>query len=302
MAARVNQVIYENSRGVQTVLDGEIAPWREVMGRTGCGVPPVKYSETTYANGVTETTSVSMLSRDVSLFFWMEGFDKAERIAAFRALKLKLLEVGKKNTWGKLKFRCSDGTWVYLNCIYSGGLSSETEADARFQNFVLDFHSADPLFYSDSESEINLTPTAATALKMSFQFGVGVKMRGVRSSVYQHMINLNSFMAYPDIVIVGPASGIQFENVATGKKIYFKSTFALVSGETLTISTRPLYQKVEKTDTAAVVTDVTAQLAAGATLRWALVNGDNLIKVSITGMTEDTSCTLIYREGHLSLW
>lgn len=302
MAARVNQLIYENSHGVQTVLDGEIAPWREVMGRTGCSAPYVKYSETTYANGVTETTSVSMLSRDVSLFFWMEGFDKAERIAAFRALKLKLLEVGKKNTWGKLKFRCSDGTWLYLNCIYAGGLSSETETDASFQNFVLDFHSADPLFYSDTDTSVNLTPTAATALKMPFQFGVGVNFRGVRSSVYQHIISLNSFMAYPDIIVVGPASGIQFENVATGKKVNFKNDFALVSGESLRISTRPLYQKVEKTDTLSVVTDVTAQLAAGATLRWALNHGNNLIKVSIAGMTEETSCTMTYREGHLSLW
>jgi hypothetical protein len=109
-------------------------------------------------------------------------------------------------------------------------------------------------------------------------------------------------MAYPEIIVVGPASGIQFENVATGKKIYFKNDFALVSGESLTISTRPLYQKVEKTDTEDVVTDVTAQLAAGATLRWPLNNGDNLIKVSITGMAEETSCTMKYREGHLSLW
>lgn len=300
--ARLNQVIYENSLGIQTILEGEIAPWHEVMGRAGCGAPPVQYSETTYANGITETTGISIKPRDVSLFFWLDAYDEDQRKQDFRALKLKLVEIGKKNTWGKLKFRCSDGTWVYLNCIYAGGLNEEAEVDARFRSFVLDFHSSDPLFYSDTAKSVDLTPTANVALKMPFRMGKNVQLRGIRSSVYQHRLVLNSFLAYPEISVMGPASGIIFENTRTGKSIYFRDGFQIVTGETLTISTRPMYQKVEKKDVNGIVTDETSQLGAGATLRWHLVNGDNIIRVSVTGMTEETTCELTYREGHLSLW
>lgn len=300
--ARINQAIYENSRGQQIILDGESVPWREIMGRTGCGVPSLRYSETAYANGVTETTAISMQPRDVGLFFWMDGFDEQQRKTRFHNLKLALLEIGKKNEWGRLLLRCSDGQWLYLDCIYSGGLNGETEIDARFQNFTLEFHSSDPLFYEDKQRETNLTPTTDSGLKMPFRFGKGVRFLGVRIAVYQHNIKMNAFMAWPEIEFVGPAKGIRFDNAATGKSIYFREDFELLTGETLMISTRPLYEQAHKKDAAGVVHDVATELSPGATLRWSLVNGDNLISVRMSGAGENTRCMFRYREGHLSTW
>lgn len=299
---RPDQVIYENSRGVLTVLDGVQAPWRELMGRMGIGTPALRYSETTYANGVTETNSVSMASRDVALFFWMDGYDEAERKARYHALKLALLETGKKNSWGRLHFRCSDGRWVFLNCIYAGGLDQDTESDACFKRFSLDFHSSDPLFYERDPHTIPMNTAAGKGLRMAFRMGANVMMRSSRSAVYQVLIRMNAFSAWPDIELTGPAKGIRFDNSAGDKSIYFQNDFELLADEKLMISTRPLYHYARKRDAGGVTQDVSNRLSPGATLRWPLVNGDNLITLRMTGMSADTQCVFQYREGHLSLW
>lgn len=300
--ARETVAIYENSRGKQTIIEGGVSPWREVMGRSGFGLPPVKYAEANYANGISEMISVSMLPRDITMFFWLEGYSDAERRDAYRRLKSDLFEVGKQNEWGKLRVRCSDGTWLYVNCIYAAGLDAETEVDANFHNFTLTFRASDPLLYADDEDEINLTPQAETSLKMPFMMNKGVYFKGIRSSEYSHVMNLRSYVAYPEFEIVGPASGISFENLATGKVISFKEGFTLASGEKLNIITRPLYMQVLKTGIDETVTDVTSQLAATATLRWELQNGENRIKVALAGMTEQTTCEMRYQEGFLTTW
>ena len=299
---RPDNVIYENSRGQTVLLDGSGVPWREVMGRTGCGVPPVQYTETVYANGVTEIMAVQSGGRDVTLMFWMEGFDESERRSAFHRLKLSLFEVGRRNSWGKLRLRCSDGRWVYLNCVYSGGLDGETETDARFQRFALDFHCADPLFYDTNERQSALNTSSGRGLRMRFRFGAGVRLRSSREAVFQQLFRMNAFMAYPEIDLTGPAQGIRFSNEANGKAIFFDEDFELKRGEKLAICTRPMYSFVRKTGTDGAVTDVSNLLAPGATLRWELVNGDNLVTLLMTGTGSETSCIFRYREGHLSLW
>lgn len=299
---RLDQVIYENSRGQTILLEGASVPWREVMGREGVGVPPVSYAETAYANGVTEIHSVRMDGRDVELKFWMEGCDVVERRDIYHRLKLGLLEVGQKNTWGKLRFRCSDGRWVFLNCVYSGGLDSEADTDARFRNFILDFHSADPLFYAEHATIAQLNTSTGLGLRMKFRFGSATRLRSSRAAIYSHLIQLNAYTAYPEIEMVGPAGGIRFENETTGRFIGFSESFALAAGEKLRISTRPLYEYIKKIDTHGKETDVANLLSPGATLRWPLVNGDNSITLQMTGVKTETSCVFRYREGHLSLW
>ena len=93
---RENIAIYTNSRGQEVILEGGMSPWREVMGRSGFGLPTVKYAEANYANGVNEMISVSMLPRDITMFYWMEGYSEAERRTEYRILKSRLFEVGNR--------------------------------------------------------------------------------------------------------------------------------------------------------------------------------------------------------------
>ena len=189
-----------------------------------------------------------------------------------------------------------------MNCVYSGGLDAEADIDARFHNFTISFRASDPLFYSDDEAEVNLTPATEESLLMPFMMGKGVRFLGIRSAEYFHIMNLRSYIAYPEFEIIGPASGISFENDTTGKVISFKSGFTLLSGEKLNIITRPLYMKVLRTAVNDEVIDETAQLSADATLRWELQNGENRIKVQLAGMTENTKCEMRYAEGYLTTW
>lgn len=291
------------SRGEEIVLDNYYAEktiW-ELYGRTGFEAPPVEFVDQQYADGYTETIAIRLPSRDVAINMVVRGNTTYARDKVLRGILNRIIEHGAQTNWGKLKVLKSDGTYVYLNCHYSGGAAEISEEGAEYHLLTMNFHAADPFFYDVDNTEFYFSDTEQDGLYLGEEQYLGDNVYlsgGIMSS--ETIVKNTGQTTYPVITVTGPAKNISFHNSLTGLTLEFDTGYTLTAGEVLTIDCRDRKRSIKFTDTEGVTTDITNILKAGSSLAFPIVYGDNNITITYTDTTEDTSVDFSFQKRYLS--
>jgi len=181
----------------------------------------------------------------------------------------------RERTPGYLRItRPQDDAVRQIACYYTGGLDGDlNDGSPTWTPLVVSLTAPDP-YWTDVEET---TETYATA-------DVGDDLS---------VINVGDFDAYPVWTITGPASAITLTNTTTGKRLALTAGTGLsvLSGELLTIDTRPASQR-----TALPITDADGlsyfdRLTAGSALWW-LVPGQNHFEIEASGTDGTTEIEL----------
>jgi hypothetical protein len=297
-----DQISFITSNDEEIVLcdyDTTRSIW-ELWGRTGFEAPPVSFIDEKYADGYVETVAVKIEPREISINMIVYGSSDVTRDKTFHTLINKLIEHGSKNTWGKLKLSRSDGSFVYLNCIYSAGIEAITEQYLRFHKFTLTFHAADPYFYDFDETEFRFTEDVQTGLYFGDNFYLGALTYFIGAAPTAESIINDGQTTYPTITITGPAKNISITNSLSGKTLAMASSFELAVGEILFIDCRNRSRIIQKTDTSSVVTDVTNSLALGSSLVFPILTGTNDFLFEYTDTTAATTITFSFQKRYMS--
>ena len=307
MPARLS---YINARGVETVLDDdEHTMWYELQGRTGFEAPTIETESVTYGDGSTRIISVTPKERAVTCYFWslMERSDFERR---FNALKQSIMQIGNRDgNWGKLKIRREDGSYVYLNCVYTGGLDSTTRDSHVRILFYLTFTAVDPYFYSSNETSFSIKPyqsgtylhfrSKTAPVKERFHFGNATYFRSA-DTAYFDIVKMDCAKVNPTITIVGPAQNISIENKTNGKKIAFEPEFKILYGETVVIQTESGNRSCTYNQIGTDGVNGLSYLTADTVLDFSLDYGDNKLIYTNAYVDKRSSCKFSYKEGWLS--
>ena len=129
------------------ISDTSVTKYWELRGRSGFAAPDVELITQKFANGTTKVLKRFIAPRTVRINMVLVGDTTAERDQYFAEMVRDLIDIGGGNT-GQLYITRSDGTTVYLNCIYSSGMNVVDEY-RKFHRFTLEFYASDPYFYKD---------------------------------------------------------------------------------------------------------------------------------------------------------
>lgn len=329
---------YINARNEEIILDDtEKTFLGELYGREGTEAPALKYSEILYGDGSTEIVTMSSEPRDVTFYFWAPAGTLAFR-EKLEELKQKLLQTGvRSGGWGKLKIRRPDGTLLYLNSVYTGGLDDFVRESPKVIKFSLTFRASDPLFYNIFQTRYIIQADAAEGYLMMHALPAktsvddfehdnstdnpsGLYMKPLTdpdndtsaanpNSIYMRSaanessddIDLDGQKVYPTITITGSAKNIRIYNALTGKKIEF-SADVIVDGDTsILIETKPLHRKVVAVNAVTgKETSIIGKLTADSSLDFYLERGVNTVYFRNSEATPESKCIFTYTEGYLS--
>jgi len=272
----------------------------ELVGRSGFEAPPVEYTDISYAHGFSKTVAVKIKPREVSINMVVLGKTTAERDKLLHRMISQLMISGQIETPGKLKVMRSDGKNVYLNCIYTGGVDAIVEEYALLHKFQLTFHAADPFFYDEAETAFVHDNTGQIGLFLSGStfLGEAVYLSGGFATTSEVVRN-DGQPVFPVITISGPGKTIRFENERSGKTLKMRETFEILPKEELKIDTREGFRSIVKVS-GGETTDQIAQLDPGSSLIWPILQGDNLIHITITDKTIDTIVRFGFTKKYLS--
>lgn len=290
------------SNGKEVILnnyDQERNVW-ELWGRTGFVAPALEYVDEQYADGYAETLAVRIPPRDVTLNLVVHGSSMLGRDRVLHNIVNQIFEHDIKQSWGKLKVQRKDGTLVYLNCFYSGGLESQAEEDPFTHLLSISFHAPDPYFYDFTPTEFYFADTEQIGLYFGDEFIFGSRtyfMGGAMSS--EAIVKNGGQVTYPEITVVGPAKNIKFQNQLNGAEIALEDGFQLFVGETMVIDCRDRKRSITLI-TDGVRSDITNKLRLGSSLVFPLATGDNNIKITYTDTTAITSVTFAFQQRWLS--
>lgn len=248
-------------------------------GTAGLGVPPVTLNVEklpTMPGGVARYTATGPREIDLPIHVSAASLGALELAVEYlRAWFDTGDESGRR--FGYLRItRPSDDGVRQVACLYAGGLEGDLEDGGPTScTKVVSLLAPDPAW----------TPTADEEATYD-QSDIGVT---------QAIINLGDFAAYPVWTITGPASAITLTNATTGKTLALTANggLALGTAETLTIDTRPPYQR----STLAVIDDDgtahSNKIAPGGSL-WHFAPGQNNFTIAATGATVDTAIALAW--------
>ncbi len=294
---------YITSSGEEIILDNyqmERYIW-EVYGRTGFDAPALEYVDEIYSDGYAETLAVRIPPRDVTVNLVIRGLNMAARDSIVRQTVNKLLEHGVKNTWGRLRIKRSDGTFVYLNCHYSGGFDSVSRTDPKSTLLSINFHASDPFFYSEEETEFYFSDTQQIGLYFGDGFYFGSQTYFMGGNVTSETIIQNDGqIAYPVITISGPAKNLKFVNNRNNGRIEIDETFVLLTGQTLIIDCRDRMRGITLRLSNGDLQDKTNLLKLGSSLVFPIEQGQNDIEITYTDTTAATSVDFVFRKRWLS--
>lgn len=289
-------VIYVTADGDEIILSSEHTRYRwETVGRAGFKAPEVKTESRVYANGTSRTLASVLQPREVTLQMVITAPTRADAAALYDSLVSRLLQTGARDDWGKLVLRRADGSWVCLDCIYTGGLNI-TEEYPRIYQFALTFEAGDPYFYDLEETVLEPSRLESLIyLDDDLFLGDWTLLDGLTSVT----IDNTGEQFYPVFEITGPASVIRVTNEATGQTVAMDADFRLVSGQTLTIDCRENLRGITLTENGEE-SDITYRLALGSSLVFPLVKGANTLQFYYTDIDEDSSFQVKYRQRYHS--
>ena len=304
MPDNMPNLAYINAKGTEIVLNDESRSFLgELRGREGFEAPELELTDVEFGNGSRQVVSAELKPRDVTCYFWAETPDLAAFDAQFNRLKGQLIQFGSmpQEGWGKLRIKLRAGGFVYLNCLYSGGLESMVrDSDTRVA-FPMSFHADDPLFYDLSSTTLVLRAYSEgdrLVFSSTTFFGADTHFRSADAS-HEETVEVECFRIYPDIVITGPAANIMLVNVSTGKTIRFENTFSLLAGESLEIHTRPTERMAWWVKQNHTKVKALRYLTADTSLDWFMTSGENVLRYRNTNLNDISTCTMTFQQGWL---
>lgn len=294
---------YVTNKGIEVVLDNyetEKTIW-ELYGRTGFEAPAINFIDEQYADGMIETVAVTIPARNITVNLVVHGKTRLQRNEVLHGIVNQIVEYGARTSWGKLKVEQADGTIVYLNCFYSGGLESQAESDPLTHLLSLNFHAADPYFYDTAMTQTVFQDTEQSGLYLGdtvYLSDTTYLEGGALSSDMQ--IDNPGQLTYPVIRIQGPARNIKVENLTANAKVEITTGYALPAGEVLRIDCRDRRRGITHISAGGVETDRTDLLASGSSLVFPLLSGANRIKLTYTDTTAATHMKFMFQKRFLS--
>ena len=293
---------YITSAGDEIILSCDsYKKWWECYGRSGFAAPPLKHITQEYADGAMDTLAIEVAPRTLTIQMVVSGATSMERDAILQDIASRLIQVGhRRQNWGKLKIRKADGSYVYIDCAYVGGMEDISQTLPRLQLFTLNFYAGQAYFYDEDETAYSIDIYKSSGLlRFPFYFGPNTHFLSAGMD-FTRIINLPSFRAYPIITVTGPAECIRFESVTTGRVIEIDQSFYLARGETITIDTRPNQQTVILTRRDGTEENGFNLLTEFSNLDWYLTQGDNEIVYRQTNNNPETGCVLTYQQRWLA--
>ena len=267
----------------------------ELYGREGFNAPEIRTEQRQYADGSTRTLSAQLEPRDLSVKMVLNGKTTVERDRIYRDIAARLIRIGSFDDWGRLRVRRSDGKWVVINCLYTGGMNVSDDLP-RIRQFQLDFHADDAYFYDEQETVLrSSTLSRLIYLNRGLFLGNWTLTGGLTNLT----IDNDGEKCYPVIEVDGPASVIRVRNRTTGETLALDPSFSLLAGQTLTIDCREHRQAItlHSGDTES---DMTHKLALGSSLDWALAKGSNVISLYYTDSADSSAYRLRYQRRYYS--
>ena len=298
-------ITYTNARNEVIVLDK--TEWEQkllwsIYGREGFEAPQLRYKEVQYANGDTEILSIQVEPREVTLYFVVRSGTPHLR-EQLEEVKKQLIQTGlKKEKWGDLMVRRSDGRELHLNCVYTEGLDEFIRKYPHINKFSLKFRAEDPFFYDGFEQSYTIQQDdRAGYLFMDPELFMDESLFMMSASGSNGSdLYINGDLVYPKITINGPAENISLQNKTTGKKIILSSDIVLDMNEKIEITTKQRQRTIKKTDKYGVVTNLVPKLSADSSLNWWLCRGSNEIDFNNSATTPESYLRFTYKEGFLS--
>ncbi len=296
---------FVNARGHEIVLDDDERSFiAEIEGREGFEAPSLEMVTVEYANGAEDVVASLAKTREVTCYFWAETPDVPAFDKAFRALKSELVQVGKRSgQWGELRVRRTDGSYAVLHCLYSEGLDAMTRDAASRVQFHLTFTASDPWFYDMNKTVrtfgISERGSGLRFGKTTF-FGQSTHF-GSSDADHTETITCSGSRIYPEVLITGPARNIRIINSENGCLLEMDSSFELLNGETLTITTKPLERSAVWTKADGRQVNAFKYMTATTALDWHLEYGTNVLKFRNSVNSPSAKCTLTYQQGWLSV-
>lgn len=270
----------------------------EMYGRFGFGAPGIKTEDREYANGTTRTLAAILQPRECGLQMVVTGNSNRERDAYFFDIISRLVQTGAKDNWGKLKVRRTNGTDVYLNCLYTGGIEAVTEQYWNHHKFTLNFHAGDPYFYDATETVLRSEELASP---IRLHTGLFLGSWRLNSGITDITIENTGEVLYPVVEVTGPASNIQITNNTTGKTIAIDGSYSLLAGYTIILDCRENHRGITlRNNSTGAESDISNKLALGSSLIWPIVKGTNKLSLYYTGSSNASGYEIHYQRRYLS--
>ena len=232
---------FVNASGNQVLIFDETINNRwELGGRWGFTAPQVTPIKETYANGVTKVLKRVVEPRSCGVNVIAVGKTEEQLDDDFGEMLEILMDVS-NGVIGKLYVTRSDGSEVYLNCMYISGADVAKDY-RRFRNFKLEFYAADPYFYRDLDDVFINVPLSA---RLTLHDGLYLSNDLTKVHVLGEntgtgtgaILNNGSDLIQPIMRISRVKGDLSVTNKQTGDKIEFDDIL-IPRGDTLVIDTR----------------------------------------------------------------
>lgn len=297
---KIRSLRYVNASGQEVILsDPSITKWFELRGRSGFTAPQIDLVTQKYANGTTKILKRQLQPRTVTVSMIVIGDSNVERDAVFFEMVDRLMDM-KGGEIGKLYVKRSDGMVVYLNCVYSSGLSILEEYN-DFHRFTLEFYAPDAWFYKDLD-DLTISAHANSFLTLGDNLLIGSYHKmGEFTSVGDGVIhNTSSEILQPVIRLHNVRGTVSITNEASGETISMIN-MNMMNGQTLIIDTRDESKNIyiENVDG--------SKTGAGQNLEWSnsdnnfpILPGDNSISYNGSAGSRIEYLTFSMAERYLS--
>lgn len=291
---------YITSSGDEVVLSCEgYRKWWECYGRSGFFAPKLDYETRQYADGATDVLAISLKPRDLTVEMFVLGKSTKERDEILRDMASRLIQVGSRKNWGRLRVRRSDGKDLYIDCVYTGGLDEAVEKYPNIMQFQLSFHAGNGYFYDNNETLLT-TQNFADLVYLSDELYLSDDLY-LTDGISGLQIENSGEAFYPIVDVFGPASVIRIVNNTTGAVLAIDPEFELLANERLTFDCREHERQITFTDADGVITDVTEKLSLGASLVWSIEKGSNNVTFYYTNSSSSTLARIRYRQRYYSI-
>lgn len=234
---KIRSLKYVNASGQEVILsDPSITRWFELSGRSGFTAPQMDIVSQKYANGVTKVLKRQIMPRQVTVSIFVRGDSNAERDRVFFEMVSRLMDA-ENDGIGKLYVKRSDGMVVYLNCVYSSGLSILEEYN-DLHRFTLEFYAPDAWFYRDLD-DVRIETQKGNWLTLSdnLLFGNYHKIGEYYSTGHGTVVNNGLETLQPVIKLQKVVGNVTIRNENSGYSISMKN-MSMGNGQTLVIDTR----------------------------------------------------------------
>ena len=292
-------ISYITASGDEVVLSSEnTKKWWECYGREGFAAPPLDFVTRQYADGMTDTLAVIMQPRTLGIQMVIVGDSCRERDELIADMASRLIQLGSRKDWGRLKIMRTDGSYVYIDCVYTAGMDEIVQELPYVQQFTLSFFAGNGYFYDVDETLLAARSMADLVyLAEDLYLDEDLYLTDGTASV---LAENTGEMFYPVIDIFGPASVIRIVNNTTGQTLAIDPTFSLLSGQKLIFNCTEHNREIIFVDTDQSELDVTEKLQLGSSLVWPIVKGTNSITISYTDATDETLARIRYHQRYFS--